>query len=86
METIVTRTVICEPKEVDNVIRIMLSEGWRKDTNIHELTMAGKVKFEMWRKMEQCMVCIDCRESPATHGIGNIKALCRNCWNKLLIP
>lgn len=50
--TIVTITVICEPKEVDNVIWVMLGEGWQKDTNMSELTMTGKVKFEMWRKME----------------------------------
>ncbi len=49
---IVTITVICEPKEVDNVIWVMLGEGWQKDTNMRELTMTGKVKFEMWRKME----------------------------------
>lgn len=52
--TIVTITVICEPKEVDNVIWVMLGEGWQKDTNMYELTMTGKVKFEMWRKMEVC--------------------------------
>ncbi|HPQ79658.1 MAG TPA: hypothetical protein PLG47_04355 [Candidatus Dojkabacteria bacterium] len=45
-------TVICESNEVDNVILVMLGEGWQKDTNMHQLTMTGKVKFEMWRKME----------------------------------
>lgn len=47
--TIVTITVICEPKEVDNVIWVMLGEGWQKDTNMSKLTMTGKVKFEMGR-------------------------------------
>ena len=50
--TTVTITVICEPNVVDNVIWVMLGEGWQKDTIMHELTMTGKVKFEMWRKME----------------------------------
>lgn len=50
--TMVTIKVTCEPNKVDNVIFNMINEGWQKDTNMNELTMEGKVKFEMWRKMD----------------------------------
>lgn len=49
--TTVMIIVTCEPNEVDKVIFKLQNEGWQKDTNIHELTMLGKVKFEMWREM-----------------------------------
>lgn len=50
--TVVTITVACEPNEVNKVIEVMLGEGWQRDTNLHELTMTGNVKFEMWREMD----------------------------------
>lgn len=28
------------------------------------------------------LLCIDCQEKPATHGIGATKTLCRECWNR----
>ena len=48
-ETLITITVYCERDKVDPVIHKLLDEGWEKDTNMHELTSCGKVKFEMWR-------------------------------------
>jgi len=36
-------------EKVEGVIYKMLSEGWEKDTNMHGITMTGKIKFEMWR-------------------------------------
>ena len=43
-------TVICKISEVSNVIAVLESEGWVKDSNMHGLTLLGKVKFCMLRK------------------------------------
>ena len=44
--------VSCEPNHQDLVIDILINEGWLKDTNMHELTMSGKVKFLMYRNFK----------------------------------
>lgn len=71
----------------------LLARGFDKDAQLNNRGLIGatidETILEVVKNLNIPVVvlrseqlCVDCQQKPATHGIGDTKTLCKECWNK----